>query len=198
MREDIKSHFESRGSHRKKDMVHSLGARSLQTLGPQSRGLCSGPSGNTGVSSDRLGRSDRADKGTCLPQPTLPSKSITKIRVAHGGLASGGKDLFGLRQRHEEILNRHKKRKTTASAQVQDYRAKGNTNKPKEVPDGRFQRILLERMRNDSKPGGLSRTRMYGKKQPKELGGNRGHKRPYRERLDRPFSFDDDKNGPSV
>ena len=128
-----------------------------------------------------------------------PIKNTHRWRELEGKTDENDKlKMFGLRKRHEEILNRHKKRKTTASAQVQDYRAKGNTNKPKEVPDGRFQRILLERMRNDSKPGGLSRTRMYGKKQPKELGGNRGHKRPYRERLDRPFSFDDDENGPSV
>ena len=197
MLEDIKSHFGSRDSHRKKDVFHLLGARRLLKLGPQVRGLFSGPSGNTGVSSERLGRSDRADKSTCLPKPTLPSKSITKIRVAHSGVASGGRKMFGLRRRHEEILNRHKKR-TTASARAQDHRAKGHTNKPKEVPNGSIRRVLLERMRNDSKPGGLSRTRIYGKKQPNKLGGNRGHKRPYRERLDRPFSFDDDENGPSV
>ena len=128
-----------------------------------------------------------------------PIKNTHRWRELEGKTDENDKlKMFGLRKRHEEILNRHKKRKTTASAQVQDYRAKGNTNKPKEVPDGRFQRILLERMRNDSKPGGSSMTRMYGKKQPKKLGGNRGHKRPYRERLDRPFSFDDDENGPSV
>ena len=117
-------------------------------------------------------------------------------RIAHDGLASGGKEMFGLRKRQKDIFNRYKKR--TASDQVQGYWTKENTCKPNEVADGRVQQILLERMRKDSKPGGLSRTRMYGKKQPKELGGNRGHKRPYRERLDRPFSFDHGENGPSV
>ena len=34
---------------------------------------------------------------------------------------------------------------------------------------------------------------MWGKKE-KELGSNRGFKRPYRERPDRPFNFDDDED----
>ena len=41
--------------------------------------------------------------------------------------------------------------------------------------------------------GGMSRSRMFGKKQ-QELGGNRGYRRPYRERPDRPFNFDGDED----
>ena len=34
---------------------------------------------------------------------------------------------------------------------------------------------------------------MFGKRHP-ELGGNRGFRRPYRERPDRPFNFDEDED----
>ena len=46
-------------------------------------------------------------------------------------------------------------------------------------------------------PGGLSKSRMFGKKHP-ELGSNRGFRRPYRERPDRPFNFDKDEEGPPM
>ena len=60
--------------------------------------------------------------------------------------------------------------------------------------------ILKRRLINDSKNGGQSKSRMWGKKYH-ELGGNRGFSRPYRERPDRPFNFDqsdDDLDGPMV
>ena len=60
--------------------------------------------------------------------------------------------------------------------------------------------ILRRRLINDSKNGGQSKSRMWGKEYRK-LGGNRGFSRPYRERPDRPFNFDqsdDDIDGPMV
>ena len=68
---------------------------------------------------------------------------------------------------------------------------------PKEMPDDRAKQIVKKRQSNDSKSGGQSSSRMWGKRHP-ELGGNRVFKRSYRERLDRPFSFDQDEEGPFV
>ena len=68
---------------------------------------------------------------------------------------------------------------------------------PKEMPDDRAKQIVKKRQSNDSKSGGQSNSMMWGKRHP-ELGGNRGFKRSYRERLDRPFSFDQDEEEPFV
>ena len=71
---------------------------------------------------------------------------------------------------------------------------------PREVSRDKAKEILRRRLINDSKNGGQSKSRMLGKKY-RELGGNRGFSRPYRERPDRPFNFDqsdDDIFGPMV
>ena len=85
---------------------------------------------------------------------------------------------------------------------IKDYRPKGKTYKkahydPRELPDDRAKQIFKKRQSNDSKSGVQSSSRMWGKRHP-ELGGNMVFKRSYRERLDRPFSFDQDKEAPFV
>jgi len=131
---------------------------------------------------------------------------------ANASLASGGKEgkIFVMSKSRKQMWDRMKKNVASAPRLVQsahvdqmrDYRPKGKTHRkahydPKEVPDERAKQILGRRQRNDSKPGGLSKSRMFGKKHP-ELGSNRGFRRPYRERPDRPFNFDKDEEGPPM
>jgi len=129
---------------------------------------------------------------------------------ANDSLASGGKDsavgeMFVMSKSRKQMWERMKKNMASAPPLVQsvhvdqmrDYRTKGKTFRTGEVPDDRAKQILRRRQRNDSKPGGLSKSRMFGKKHP-ELGGNRGFRRPYRERPDRPFNFDEDEEEPSM
>jgi len=78
---------------------------------------------------------------------------------------------------------------------MQNKKPREKTNRkahhdPREVSSGKAEEILKRRLINDSKNGGQSRSRMWGKKY-RELGGNRGFSRPYRERPDRPFNFDE-------
>jgi len=134
---------------------------------------------------------------------------------SHARLTSGGKNtgkMFTMSKSRKEMWERMKKRAVSAGPplvpahveKMRDYRPTGKTYRkahydPKEVPDDKAKQILEKRQRNDSKPGGLSKSRMFGKKH-QELGGNRGYRQPYRERPDRPFNFDEDENedGPTV
>ena len=163
--------------------------------------------GGTRVNSERWWWVDLASNGRCTSttQPTLmPQQPNLPLQTGNGNprrrrVAQVGKDIgemSKLRKKQEDILNRVKKR--MGSARMQDYSSKKRRNyRTYKRRDG-LTNSCVPRMRNDSKPGGLSRSRMWGRKHPKELGGLRGHKQPYRERLDRPFSFNDDENGPSV
>ena len=56
-----------------------------------------------------------------------------------------------------------------------------------------FSKTINWRGKKNPFQGGMSKSRMFGKKQ-QELGGNRGYRRPYRERPDRPFNFDGDED----
>merc|ERR1719234_959667 len=134
------------------------------------------------------------------------------VSLAPGGKDTGG--MFVLGKSRQQLWDRMKKmKKKVASApplvpaqvvQMKVYRPKGKTYRkvhydPKEVADNKAKQILERRQRNDSKSGGLSRSRMWGRRH-QELGGNRGFKRSYRERPDRPFNFDEDEDeeGPSM
>ena len=163
-------------------------------------------SGDARVNSERWWWVELASNGrsTSTTQPILPQQPSLPLQTTNGNprrrrVAQAGKDIgemSKLRKKQEDILNRVKKR--MGSARMPDYSSKKRMNyrtyKRKDgLTNGR-----VPRMRNDSKPGGLSRSRMWGRKHPKELGGLQGHKRPYRERLDRPFSFNDNDNEPLV
>ena len=157
-------------------------------------------SGGARANSERWWWVELASNGrsTSTTEPSLHlqpnNRNPRRRRVAQAGKDIG--EMLKLRKKHKDILNRVKKR--MGSARMQDYSSKKRRNyRTYERKDG-LTNGRVPRMRNDSKPGGLSRSRMWGRKHPKELGGLRGHKRPYRERLDRPFSFNDDENGPSV
>merc|ERR1719204_2204502 len=84
----------------------------------------------------------------------------------------------------EKMQNKNPRRKTYRKALYD----------PREVSRDKAEEILKRRN------GGQSKSRMWGKK-CRELGGNRGFSRPYRERPDRLFNFDlsdDDLDGPMV
>jgi len=116
------------------------------------------------------------------------------------------------RQR-EKMWERMRKRKASApqvvpalsAVKMRNENPRGKTYRkahyePREVSQDKAEEILKRRLINDSKNGGQSKTRMWRKK-CRELGGNRGFSRPYRERPDRPFNFDqsdDDIDGPMV
>ena len=120
----------------KKDIL-PLGARRRQVLG----------------SGDNEGRlSEGASNGRSTGSTTSCASNSWKKAVQDG---SGGR--FGFSKRQEEILKRFQKR-AAASARVQAFPPKGKKCEARE-PDGRcsVQRILEQRRRNDSKPGGLPR-----------------------------------------
>jgi len=136
----------------------------------------------------------------------------SSVSLAPGGKDTGG--MYVLGKSRKEMWDRMKKMKQKVASvpplvpahvvHMKDYRPKGKTYRkahydPKEVADDKVKQILERRQRNDSKAGGLSRSRMWGKKH-QELGGNRGFKRSYRKRPDRPFNFDEDEEeeGPSM
>jgi len=113
----------------------------------------------------------------------------------------------------EKMWERMRQRKASApqlvpalsAVKVRNKNPRGKTYRkahydPREVSRDKAEEILKRRLINDSKNGGQSKSRMWGKKY-RELGGNRGFSRPYRERSDRPFNFDqsdDDLDGPMV
>jgi len=116
------------------------------------------------------------------------------------------------RQR-EKMWERMRQRKASApqvvpalsAVKMRNKNPRGKTYRkahydPREVSRDKAKEILRRRLINDSKNGGQSKSRMWGKEYRK-LGGNRGFSRPYRERPDRPFNFDqsdDDIFGPMV
>ena len=112
-------------------------SKDILPLGAQSRRQVLGPGGNEGRLSDRgrLGRSTGSTSST-------PATSNSWKRAVHDGSGGQGREKFGFSKTHLEILKRYAKR---TSVRVQD----GGRH--------RVQRILEERKRNDSKPGGLSR-----------------------------------------
>ena len=115
--------------HQNKDLL-PLGARRRQVLGP---------GGNEG----RL--SERANNGRSTGSTsTTPGASNSWKRSLHDGSGGQGREKFGFTRKQLGIIQRYAKR---TSVRVQDQ------------PGGRrrVQRILEERKRNDSKPGGLSR-----------------------------------------
>jgi hypothetical protein len=86
-------------------------------------------------------------------------------------------------------------------ARGKETRPKGKTYRkahydPREVSPGRAQEKLDRRLRLDSKPGGRSNSRYQHKKSQLRLGSDRFNQ-PYRDRLDRPWSIDEDEGGPN-
>ena len=106
-------------------------SKDILPLGAQSRRQVLGPGGNEG----RLGRSTSSTSST-------PGTSNSRKRAVHDGSGGRGREKFGFNKTHLEILKRYAKR---TSVRVQTAGGR------------RVQRILEERKRNDSKPGGLSR-----------------------------------------
>ena len=104
--------------------------KDILPLGARSRRQVLGPDSNEGRMSER-GSNGRSTGSTS----STPGASNSD-RDGSGGQ---GREKFGFSKTHLEILKRYAKR---TSVRVQD---------------GGVQRILEERKRNDSKPGGLSR-----------------------------------------
>ena len=117
----------SQKQHQSKDIL-PLGAHRRQVLGLI---------GNEG----RLGRSNGSSTGSTSTTPDASNSRIRK-RAVHDGSGGQGREKFGFNKTHLEILKRYAKR---TSIRVQTAGGR------------RVQRILEERKRNDSKPGGLSR-----------------------------------------
>jgi len=140
----------------------------------------------------------------------LVERSSTKGNDAANQLTENERKISSQR---EKMWERMRQRKVSAPQVVPALSAEKMRNKnprgktyrkahydPREVSRDKAEEILKRRLINDSKNGGQSKSRMWGKK-CRELGGNRGFSRPYRERPDRPFNFDqsdDDLDGPMV